>query len=602
MILKFLPGPSFFSVKSTALVVWMLLPVLGLANKDYEDGKKLASELTLPKASEVSTKDVPAYAGEQVPEKDYLENPHRMNEKAASLTQTNGSEAGKVIQGAEKTKREFHEVIYDRDKKEGAQDIKLIREANDILADPLKEIKGTLETDGGQVVEVLETTHTCEEAGEPEEHSCDWTPVFEKKEIIVYRKIKVTLDYAPFEARVFLRESSRPEFFLKHFKGINEETGEKIPFDMNHIKEVKFLGGRNRYGGFDRSYGHLEWWYKWLDYEVLGGKKDIELIEHWQTPCAALEAYVDQNKCLYKSKICVEGPQTRMIHGKPVHQDCWRERRTYLCQTPSLNNCGPFRAQGCTQTKVDCLKRVNGTCVSYKKTFTCRSEKKRDGLTRIKGNVPFCLDGNCDKHGWDANKDFALAMSKLAIFREMAKDMKSVEPPTVFRGKVRGCTRAVIGFQDCCGGNGGWGQSMGLANNCSPDEKLLHKEKGENKCVFVGTHCIQRDPVLKTCLKKQSSYCCFGSKIAKIFHEQGRAQLGIGWGSSEQPNCQPFSVEELQRIDFGKIDLSALFGELQAQTNLTNMQHTATALTNTWNTKVKAIKRGDKQGGSDGVF
>ena len=55
---------------------------------------------------------------------------------------------------------------------------------------------------------------------------------------------------------------------------------------------------------------------------------------------------------------------------------------------------------------------------------------------------------------------------------------------------------------------------------------------------------------------KKTSFCCFGSKLAKIVHEQGRAQISIGWGDAEHPDCRPLTVKELQKIEilFNKVE------------------------------------------------
>jgi conjugal transfer mating pair stabilization protein TraN len=57
-------------------------------------------------------------------------------------------------------------------------------------------------------------------------------------------------------------------------------------------------------------------------------------------------------------------------------------------------------------------------------------------------------------------------------------------------------------------------------------------------------------------------FCCFPTKIARILHEQGRAQLGISWGDASSPECRGFSLSELQQVDFTKIDLSDAIEDL----------------------------------------
>ncbi len=55
---------------------------------------------------------------------------------------------------------------------------------------------------------------------------------------------------------------------------------------------------------------------------------------------------------------------------------------------------------------------------------------------------------------------------------------------------------------------------------------------------------------------KKKSFCCFNSKLGRIFNEQERPQLGKGWGSAEGPQCRGFAPEEFQKLDFSEIDLS----------------------------------------------
>jgi conjugal transfer mating pair stabilization protein TraN len=73
--------------------------------------------------------------------------------------------------------------------------------------------------------------------------------------------------------------------------------------------------------------------------------------------------------------------------------------------------------------------------------------------------------------------------------------------------------------------------------------------------------------LVKTCIRKKTNFCCFGSKLARILHEQGRAQLGKGWGSAKSPDCKALTIDELSRIDFSKLNLSELFADIEAITN-----------------------------------
>jgi conjugal transfer mating pair stabilization protein TraN len=116
--------------------------------------------------------------------------------------------------------------------------------------------------------------------------------------------------------------------------------------------------------------------------------------------------------------------------------------------------------------------------------------------------------------------------------------------------------RDLVLFKDCCN-SGGWGVSLGLSS-CDEDSKKLAQLRNEGKCVQIGTYCAEKEPILKTCIRKKTVFCCFGSKFAKLLQEQGKRQLGQNFGSPEQPNCRGFTAEELSRIDFSKLDLTEI--------------------------------------------
>ena len=70
----------------------------------------------------------------------------------------------------------------------------------------------------------------------------------------------------------------------------------------------------------------------------------------------------------------------------------------------------------------------------------------------------------------------------------------------------------------------GWGKSVNLCR-CSGGEKALALKREKKLCHMVGTYCDKRDPILKNCLVKKTNFCCFDSKLSRIFQEQARKQL-----------------------------------------------------------------------------
>lgn len=150
------------------------------------------------------------------------------------------------------------------------------------------------------------------------------------------------------------------------------------------------------------------------------------------------------------------------------------------------------------------------------------------------------------------------AMSNLSVLKHVQDDLKN--SGIIFKGQDHACTRHCINFKDCCGVGKSWGIALSLAN-CDGAEKELADLRGKRRCVMVGTYCAEK--VLGVCIRKKTSFCCFGTKLSRLLQEQGRAQLGMSWGEAEHPNCRGLTPEELSRLDLSKMDLSELFADLQ---------------------------------------
>jgi hypothetical protein len=166
------------------------------------------------------------------------------------------------------------------------------------------------------------------------------------------------------------------------------------------------------------------------------------------------------------------------------------------------------------------------------------------------------MDGNCRDQSWENNDEMMSSVAQLSILKEMQGNFKN---GFLFKGDDNRCSKYILSFKDCCGSGKGWGNDLGLSG-CSSQEKLLNKRRKVGLCHRVGTYCAKK--VLGKCVKKKISFCCFSSKLLKAFHEQGRAQIGMGWGKPKHPLCRGFTIEEVQRIDFSKLDLREVFEEL----------------------------------------
>lgn len=98
-----------------------------------------------------------------------------------------------------------------------------------------------------------------------------------------------------------------------------------------------------------------------------------------------------------------------------------------------------------------------------------------------------------------------------------------------------------------------------LSNYCQDDIKNnIPYIKAMNLYYTVGQYCTRR--VLGMCLESKDGMCVFNSHLAKLINIQGKAQLGISWGSAEHPNCAGFTQAQIAQLDFSKMD----FGEFIA--------------------------------------
>ena len=304
---------------------------------------------------------------------------------------------------------------------------------------------------------------------------------------------------------------------------------------------------------------------EWQDY-LLGHEPDQVTIdsEQWVDSCSHLESLSDKGKCAYVSKVCTQGPEERIINGARVHRDCWQYRSTYMCEHPQKEGCKALREKGCFQVASACQTSDNKGCVSYKQTYKCLENSGCKKTRRLKNTLgAFCADGSCADQTYESNKDMLDSISKLQILKEMQGD-RTGEPLAVFKGQDRRCSKSTLSFSDCCGLSGGWGESMKMTS-CSSEEKDLSQRRVKGLCRLVGTYCAEKEKVTGACLRKKTSYCCFSSKLARLFQEQGRAQLSLGWGDAEHPRCSGLSVEELQRVDFSKIDSREIFSEIASR-------------------------------------
>ncbi|ELT1384562.1 type-F conjugative transfer system mating-pair stabilization protein TraN [Salmonella enterica] len=324
-----------------------------------------------------------------------------------------------------------------------------------------------------------------------------------------------------------------------------------VPFTSSHPGKVRDGSGRLSF----RKHTQLK-----IRLVVRVKKSSYTPVAVWSESCPFSKALGKLTKTE-----CTEagGNRTLVKDGQSysLYQSCWAYRDTYVTQSADKGTCRTYTDNpACTLVSHQCaFYSEEGPCLHEYATYSC--ESKTSGKVMICGGDVFCLDGECDKAQSGKSNDFAEAVSQLAALAAAGKDVAALNGVDVraFTGQAKFCKKAAAGYSNCCK-DSGWGQDIGLAK-CSSDEKALAKAKSNKLTVSVGEFCSKK--VLGVCLEKKRSYCQFDSKLAQIVQQQGRnGQLRISFGSAKHPDCRGITVDELQKIQFDRLDFTNFYEDL----------------------------------------
>ncbi len=604
------------SILSFFLMVWITLDAYGDPWKDLQQGDKTANELA--KEGEQKKKEAgphPFYKG--IPNESKLLHT-QLTGKSQQEAQQNA--ASQMIMESARTRPEFKiDPLKDP----------LFTGSQKVLEKPLQSIGGEGTREEITPAKTEDETLTCEEARNPYPQTCTSEVIVsiektkEKKE--VEGNLRVWMHQGAINNGVYLAcQAIRNHMFrlvqcngdiTAAYKACLQELANKkrgsggcvelpsVGIPINKILEVKVTSTpTNRRWKNGRLIQQFHVSGGGDIYEDLANKKShytfnahIKIIyekeSHKELPdeeeiyCDELEKKTAFGICSYESKACSQGKQTRLIQGVSITRDCWQYTRTYACEYPSKDDCGPLRARGCTQGSSTCQTYVGKTCVVHKQTYTCKANSQpKHSITG--GQTPFCLDGNCRDQGFESNDEMMHSLAQLSILKEMQGQLQN---GMIFKGEDKRCSRYILNFKDCCGSGKGWGKSIGLGG-CSEGEKALSQKRQLGLCHPIGTYCAKK--VLGKCIKKNSTYCCFNNKLLKAFHVQGRPQIKLGWGEPENPICRGFTVEELQRIDFSKLDLREVFEDLMKKFQTGQNKSNAPAMGKHIGERMETIKKG----------
>ena len=288
--------------------------------------------------------------------------------------------------------------------------------------------------------------------------------------------------------------------------------------------------------------------------------------------CLADSRFSSSYQCQDAGKKCVSSG-VRTVDGYQVYKDCWAFAYEKTCNYPSKNDCG--RYAHCYLVAVrDCLLKDSlGNCANQSKEFSCKrwepvtreSRKVRAALEEQDGEdsvvcegVP-CIDGNCVDKSYLTNGEMMDSVSKLYVVSEgKAGDDMNFE---IFKGADWHCSKKMAEYTNCCStGNTGWGTNLGA--RCTKDEQTLSQNRRNNLCVYVGKK--EKTTIGVTTVVKHH-WCCFDSVLSKVIQVEGRKQLGLTFGTADAPSCRGLTLDELERINFHKIDLTESIEDFKAK-------------------------------------
>ena len=340
--------------------------------------------------------------------------------------------------------------------------------------------------------------------------------------------------------------------FLPVFSGYTGQgSGQRSwTLNFNHLSSQLVQGQRFNIE-IQSLYGSIFNSGQTVSYEAvlqLPSKTERKAVVTWVDTCSNLQT----SACVKTSEVCTEAGGTRNISGIDVTLPCWRYDLSYSCGYNKVDSCKPLE-DICNFVSQRCIEQDSGFCLTYEKTYNCIQQDCEHKELRCGAPNSITFDQKIP-HG-TAN-DFAKAVAGFAGISAAGNDLKETQDKLqIFKGYSNDCGEAGMGLYDCCDGGGN------ILRNCSESEKALKEAREKKLASFIGRFCAKKE--LGICLVYHQSWCVFDSKLTRIIQEQGRVgQLHIPFGSAENPSCNGLTPEQLQQINFDKIDFSEIYADM----------------------------------------
>lgn len=389
--------------------------------------------------------------------------------------------------------------------------------------------------------------------------------------LTVVRTLQVEAQYTPGKSS-YIREcqghKQKKSFFWKSdAKDWVDEQKRRLSQDKNlRDYDVSIFSG----GVFSKYKVKAEWWHEdgskicdnYENRQRTQPEKWEELSENWSYGSEKELTLINSPDCTLVENICLDS-SPKVIKGKEVHRQCWKEKLCFLCQFAKSNTCAILKDKNCLEVSRQCLKEGPYGCALWKVDYKCFDRIERRS-TSTEGQF-FELD---IADTYEPNQSFSSVLTKLQVFAEAKKqleeqEIKDASKVALFPGKKKKCSKSVADkvLYDCCFSFGGLATDFKLSQ-CSEEEKELGALREREVCHYVGSYKKEFLDLWKS--QDVHVFCCFPSKLARLFQEEARQQLLIDWGSPKHPNCRGLSIDEIAKVDFSKINLSEAY-EIKAQ-------------------------------------
>lgn len=304
---------------------------------------------------------------------------------------------------------------------------------------------------------------------------------------------------------------------------------------------------------------------------------------------------------------CVDGVKTcrssgeRVVNGIKVSRTCWEWSYVKTCNYPSKDDCKLYSHCYWMGDGQCFLKDAYGNCVNLEREFSCKrwedvilqKDKVREVTPEMQGKrvvckgIP-CIDGNCFDKSYETNGEMMDSISKLYAASLMKPNAdKSFN---LFAGYATHCSKKTAEYTNCCAisGQKGWGSELGA--KCNSAERELSDKRSKNLCLYIGKE--QKKKAGVTSVVKHH-FCCFGNLLDKAIQLAAHHQLGKSFGTPDNPNCGGLRIEEIQRLDFSRVDFSEFINEMQLKFSKSYKGARPNDIESRINNSTSNIRRGD---------